>query len=126
MKLIWVVDDDDEMASAMQMMLKLLDYETRHFLSARLTAETLLAGERPDLLLLDINMPEVSGIDFLEFLRHRPEWNDLPVVMLSTEAADVTVDHAMAIGADVYVTKPVAIDELEAALQKAFKAHDKA
>lgn len=123
MKLIWVVDDDDEMASAMQMMLKLLDCETRHFLSARLTAETLLAGERPDLLLLDINMPEVSGIDFLEFLRSRPEWNDLPVVMLSTEAADVTVDHAMAIGADAYVTKPVAIDELEAALQKAFKAH---
>jgi CheY-like chemotaxis protein len=126
MKLIWVVDDDDEMASAMQMMLKLLDCETRHFLSARLTAETLLAGERPDLLLLDINMPEVSGIDFLEFLRSRPEWNDLPVVMLSTEAADVTVDHAMAIGADAYVTKPVALDELEAALQKAFNAHGKA
>jgi CheY-like chemotaxis protein len=126
MKMIWVVDDDDEMASAMQMMLKLLDCETRHFLSARLTTETLLAGERPDLLLLDINMPEVSGIDFLEFLRRRPEWNDLPVVMLSTEAADVTVDHAMAIGADAYVTKPVALDELEAALQKAFKAHGKA
>ena len=126
MKLIWVVDDDDDMASAMQMMLKLLDCETRHFLSARLTAETLLAGERPDLLLLDINMPEVSGIDFLEFLRSRPEWNDLPVVMLSTEAADVTVDHAMAIGADAYVTKPVALDELEAALQKAFTVHGKA
>jgi two-component system chemotaxis response regulator CheY len=68
-------------------------------------------------------MPEVSGLDFLEFLRRRKDWKDLPVVMLSTEAADVTVDKAMAIGADAYVTKPVALEELERALKKAFAAH---
>jgi len=44
-------------------------------------------------------MPEVSGLDFLEFLRRRKDWKDLPVVMLSTEAADLMVDKAMAIGA---------------------------
>jgi len=123
MKQIWIVDDDEEMVSAIRLMLKLLDYEAHHFFSARLAAQTLLAGEKPDLLILDINMPEVTGIDFLEFLRRRAEWKSLPVVMLSTEAADVMVDKAMSIGADAYVTKPVALEELEGAMNKAFKAH---
>ena len=120
---VWIVDDDQEMVDAIRLMVKILDYEERHFLSVRLAVQILLNGERPDLLILDINMPEVSGLDFLEYLRRREEWKDLPVVMLSTEAADVTVDKAMAIGADAYVTKPVALDELEKSLKKALAAH---
>jgi two-component system alkaline phosphatase synthesis response regulator PhoP len=123
MKRIWIVDDDEEMSRAVQLMLKLLEYESRAFLGARPAAQALLGGERPDLFILDINMPEVSGIDFLEFLRRRSESKNLPVIMLSTEAADVTVDRALALGADAYVTKPVAIDELERAIQKALIAH---
>jgi CheY-like chemotaxis protein len=120
---IWIVDDDEEMIRAVQLMLKLLDCETRAFLSARPAARTLLNGECPDLLILDINMPGVSGIDFLEFLRRRADMKNIPVVMLSTEASDVMVDQAMALGADAYVTKPVALDELEEAMKKAFRAH---
>jgi Response regulator containing CheY-like receiver, AAA-type ATPase, and DNA-binding domains len=123
MKTIWIVDDDEDMIRAVQLMVKLLDCETRLFYSARLAAQTLLNGEHPDLFILDINMPEVSGIDFLEFLRHRKNMMNIPVVMLSTEAADVMVDKAMALGADSYVTKPVAIEELENAMKMAFQAH---
>jgi DNA-binding response OmpR family regulator len=123
MKTIWIVDDDEDMIRAVQLMVKLLDCETRLFFSARLAAQTLLNGEHPDLFILDINMPEVSGIDFLEFLRHRKNMMNIPVVMLSTEAADVMVDKAMALGADSYVTKPVAIEELENAMKMAFQAH---
>ena len=124
MKTIWIVDDDEDMIHAVQLMLKLLNYNTRLFYSARLAAQTLLNSERPDLFVLDINMPEVSGIDFLEFLRRRSALVDIPVVMLSTEAADVLVDKAMDLGADAYVTKPVAIEELELAIKKAFQAHN--
>ena len=113
MTIIWHVDDDQEMLQAMDLMLKMIGFETRFFLRARPAAEALLAGGKPDALLLDINMPEVSGMDLLEFVRRRAEWNSLPVVMLSTEAADVTVDNAMQLGADGYVTKPVTIDELK-------------
>ncbi len=123
MKKVWIVDDDQEMVGAIRLMVKMLEYEERHFFSARQAAQLLLGGESPDLFILDINMPEVSGLDFLEFLRRRKEWKDLPVIMLSTEAADVTVDKAMAIGADAYVTKPVSLEELEKALKKAFAAH---
>jgi CheY-like chemotaxis protein len=125
MKKIWIIDDDQDMVGAIRLMVKMLDCEERHFFSARPAAQALLGGERPDVCILDINMPEVSGLDFLEFLRRRKDLKDLPVVMLSTEAADVMVDKAMAIGADAYVTKPVALEELEIAIQKALGAHGK-
>ena len=125
MKQVWIVDDDQEMANAMSMMLELLDCKVTRFLNARSAAQTLLTSEHPDMMVLDINMPEVSGLDLLEFLRRRSEWKDMPVVMLSSEAADVTVDRAMELGADGYVMKPVTIDELEKAINKAFKKYQK-
>ena len=68
-------------------------------------------------------MPEVSGLDMLEFLRRRKEWRNLPVIMLSSEAADITVDQAMQLGADGYVMKPATIDELEKVMSQAFYNH---
>ena len=123
MKQIWIVDDDEEMGLAISLMLELLECETRHFLDARTAVQTLLAGGRPDMMILDINMPEVSGMDLLEFLRRRREWKNLPVIMLSSEAADVIVDQAMRLGADSYVMKPVTIEELEKAMAQAFYKH---
>ncbi len=120
-KTIWLVDDDEEMLRAVALMLEMLNFKTRSFLHARQAAEALLKGEKLNLLLLDINMPEVSGLDMLEFVRRNKGWNRLPVVMLSTESADVTVDKALELGADGYVTKPVMLDELEKVLKQAFK-----
>jgi DNA-binding response OmpR family regulator len=125
MKQIWVVDDDEEMTRAIRLMLKLLDCEVTGFLNARSAAQTLLSGRQPDLMILDINMPEVSGMDMLEFLRRRAEWKHLPVLMLSSEASDVTIDKAMQLGADGYVSKPVTIEELEKAMNTAFQRHQK-
>lgn len=123
MKTVWIVDDDEEMGSAVALMLKLLDCTSKHFINARLGAQALLAGPVPDLMILDINMPEVTGLDLLEFIRRRKEWKDLPVIMLSSEAADVTVDRAMEIGADGYAMKPVTLEELEKAMAQAFYKH---
>jgi DNA-binding response OmpR family regulator len=123
MKQVWIVDDDEEMARAVSLMLKLLECETRHFIHPRPAAQAMLAGGHPDLLILDINMPEVNGLDMLEFVRRRREWKNLPVIMLSSEAADVMVDKAMEMGADGYVMKPVTIEELEKVMSQAFYRH---
>ncbi|MCJ7567545.1 MAG: response regulator [Anaerolineales bacterium] len=123
MRAVWIVDDDDEMSHAVKLMLQLLDSTVEIFRDARSAAKRLLAGERPDLIVLDINMPEVSGIDFLEFLRIRNDLKDIPVVMLSSETTDVQVDEAMRIGANAFVFKPVTIEELEEAIQKALPSH---
>ena len=109
MKQVWIVDDSEEMGRAVGLMLKLLDCDVTIFLSARSAVQPLLAGRRPDLMIVDINMPEISGLDLVEFLRRRPEWKDMPIVILSSEAADTMVDKALYYGADAYVTKPVTL-----------------
>lgn len=125
MKTTWIVDDDQDMIKALSLMLQLLDYDARAFHSARQAAKALLAGKRPDLMILDINMPEVTGLDLLEFIRSRRQWNTLPVIMFSSEAADVQVDRAMALGANAYIFKPVTIEELEDAIARATQSTHK-
>ena len=123
MKHVWVVDHDEEMNRAVGLMLKLLDCEVASFFNVRAAAQTLLIGRRPDLIILDINIPEVSGLDMVEFLRRRPESKNIPIVMLSSEAADTIVDKALELGADSYIRKPVTLQELEKAMTTAFDKH---
>lgn len=119
MRIVWIVDDDDEMSHAVTLMLQLLDFSVETFRDARSAAQKLLAGGRPELIVLDINMPEVTGIDMLEFLKIRTDLKHIPVVMLSSETTDAQVDEAMKLGANAFVFKPVTIEELEAAINKA-------
>ena len=123
MKQVWIVDDDEEMSRAVGLMLKMLDCDVISFHTARSAAKTLLTGKQPHLMILDINMPEVSGLDLLEFLRRRPEWRELPIIMLSSESADSAVDTALKLGADAYIMKPVTIQELERAMTTALHKH---
>jgi DNA-binding response OmpR family regulator len=123
MRHVWIVDDDEEMSRAVGLMLNLLDCDTTSFLTVRSAVQSLLTGKMPDLIILDINLPEVSGLDMLEFLRRRPEWKNLPIVMLSSESGDSIVDKALELGADSYVMKPVTIEELEKAMATSFSNH---
>ena len=123
MRDVWVVDNDEEMSRAVGLMLELLDCKVTAYKSVRSAAQTFVAGNRPDLIVLDVNMPDVSGLDMVEFLRRRPESRNLPIVMLSSEATDSMIDRALELGADSYITKPVTIEELEKAMATAFYKH---
>jgi two-component system chemotaxis response regulator CheY len=123
MRQVWVVDDDEEMNRAIRLMLNVLDCEVTSFHNARSAAQKLLTGKTPHLLILDLNMPEISGLDLLEFLRRRTEWKELPVVILSSESADSMVDKALQLGADAYVMKPVTIEELKKAMEISIHKH---
>jgi CheY-like chemotaxis protein len=123
MRDVWVVDDDEEMSRAVGLMLELLDCKVTAYNSVRLAVQTLVAGTKPDLIVLDVNMPEISGLDMVEFLRRRPASRDLPIIILSSEATDSIADEALALGADAYVTKPVSVEELEKAMATAFYKH---
>jgi DNA-binding response OmpR family regulator len=123
MKIAWLVDDDVDMARAIKLLLSLVDFEAIHYTGARDAAKEMMRGKLPDLLFLDISMPEVSGMDMLEFIRRRQEFNRLPIIMLTSEASDALVDRALEMGADAYVTKPATLEELENAIRDAFRTH---
>lgn len=119
----WHIDDDAEMSEAIALMMDMLGYEVTSYSEAPSAAKALQAGERPDLLLLDINMPQISGIDMLEYIRTKLKIDNLPIIMLSAEYMDSQVDEAYELGADAYVFKPVTLDELQAAIKKATNKH---
>jgi DNA-binding response OmpR family regulator len=123
MPLAWVVDDDDEMRQAIKLILELIEYEVVTYRDARSAARDLVQGNTPDVMILDIMMPQVTGIDMLEFMQRHRDLDKVPIVMLSSETTDVQVDEAMELGADAFVFKPVTIEELEAAIHEAISKH---
>lgn len=118
MKTAWTIDDDVEMGLIIRLMLKTMGFEARSFLHPREAVQAMLEDNVPDLIVLDMNMPGVTGIDVLEFIRGRDQWNHIPIIILSVESADEMVARALSLGADGYVIKPMTMDELEEAIEK--------
>jgi len=77
--------------------------------AALVVLDEVVAGRhpRPDVVLLDLNMPEASGVDVLRRVKGDPELRTIPVVVFSTSRADVDVAVAYAAGANAYVVKPL-------------------
>jgi DNA-binding response OmpR family regulator len=112
---ILVVEDNELIRAEVATMLALEGFEV---LEAENGADglRLLAGVRPDLILSDVMMPEMDGLAFLEATRRNARWAAIPFVMLSARGDEATAERALALGAFRYLTKPVAIESLLAAV----------
>jgi len=119
MNQVWIVDDDEEIGIALRSMLRILNYDQRIFTDARSSARALITDPTPDLILIDLNMPEVSGIELLDFIRGKPRLKNLPVVMISAETSPSAVENARRHGADDYLFKPISLRELQAGIDSA-------
>ncbi len=76
-----------------------------------------LDAPRPELILLDLNMPRMNGREFLRHFRGDDSFRDIPVVVFSTSEYERDKESCAALGADDFVTKPVDIDDFIAAVQ---------
>ncbi len=77
----------------------------------RRQGERYAAAVRPDLILLDLNLPRLDGRDLLRLLRDDPEFRTIPVVVLTTSDVQRDVETAYGLGANSFITKPVDIDQ---------------
>lgn len=66
-----------------------------------------LNQEKMDLFIIDINMPVMDGLKLIGILRQNPEYKDVPIVIVTTEGAEEDRKRALALGANVYITKPI-------------------
>lgn len=71
-----------------------------------------LAAFRPDLVLLDVMLPVISGFEVCQRIRENPEWNRVRILMLSAKGRELDISKGMALGADAYITKPFSTKEL--------------
>jgi CheY-like chemotaxis protein len=67
---------------------------------------------RPDLILLDVHLPDMKGDEVLALLRAEPALSDIPVVVISADATAHRIDRLLSAGASAYVTKPIDVDQL--------------
>jgi len=81
-------------------------------------ALALLETQKVDLILLDWNMPRLSGIDFLKQVRAMDQYRDLPIIMVTSEASKINVIEALKNGATDYITKPIKLDLFKQKLAK--------
>ena len=108
---ILVVDDEPDLVSTIQCRLKWCRCEVITAANGKEGLEKAI-GEKPDLILLDINMPVMNGREMLERLRNHPDLKDTPVIMLTAlcEAQDIATVSSY--GISDYITKPFDFTEL--------------
>lgn len=91
-----------------------------------LTGLTLVERERPDVVLLDINLPDVDGYEVVRRLRANQTSRSLPVVAITAKALPGDAERALAAGCDLYMSKPIAVRDLWATLERILSAQPKA
>ena len=116
-KTIYIVDDDPKIGDLFATVLRRDGYNASSFVSPVAMLETIDGDAVPDLILTDLMMPDMSGIDLLEALRERDL--TLPVIMMTAHSSVQTAVEAMRLGAFHYLQKPVNLEEMRALLHKA-------
>lgn len=108
---ILAVDDDPQMLATLETLLQPsgLNLIT---LNDSLKLWEVLEATAPDLLVLDIDMPHVNGIELCKAIRNDPKWNSLPILFLSSHTDAETIQQVFGVGADDYLSKPITGPEL--------------
>lgn len=108
-QLILIIDDEAGVRELLADALKLAGFDTLTAPDA-MVAQTILRTSKPDLLIVDINMPLMDGFEFIEKIRSNGD--QTPALMLSARADRADVTRGLTLGADDYVTKPFGLEEL--------------
>jgi two-component system, OmpR family, KDP operon response regulator KdpE len=114
---VLVVEDDPNLARALSINLRARGY-TVDLASGGRSALALVAERHPDVILLDLGLPDMDGVEVIEGVRG---WAKTPIIVLSARQTSHDKVRALDVGADDYVTKPFAMDELLARLRAALR-----
>ena len=121
MNKILIVDDSATMRKIIMRVLRQADFKADTVLEASNGVEgleRLVSDPDIQLILSDINMPEMNGIDFVKAVRTKHDAGSMPMVMITTEGGETMVQNALDCGANGYVTKPFTPESIRAELDK--------
>ena len=109
---VLVIDDDPALQKLIISLLRRGDMEAISAMDGTEARAVLSQDPLPDLVLLDLMLPEVSGIDLLKEFRGHPDLNNLPIIILSAIADPEQIREGLSEGADRYLTKPYLANNL--------------
>ena len=114
---ILVVEDEERIANFMRAVLLANGYEVLQAVNGR-AARTMISSHCPDLVLLDLGLPDMDGVEIIRFVR---EWSQLPIIVVSARMYEKDKILALDAGADDYITKPFGTGELLARIRTALR-----
>jgi DNA-binding response OmpR family regulator len=122
---ILVVDDQKDLLEMLDMVLTQEGYRVRTAASGN-EALAMIAAQKPDLILLDIILGDISGIKLTTKLKHETETTHIPIILLTAKDSETDIIVGLSVGADDYITKPfsnqVLLARIDALLRRAYPA----
>lgn len=115
---VLIIEDEADAAELFAEMMRVSGF---HVLKTTNSAPALsmMSADKPDVVIMDIMMPETSGLDILRQMRRDPALAGVPVVVVSAKSMPADIKNGMEAGASTYLTKPVGFLELKEAVEKA-------
>ena len=120
-KTVLIIEDEEDAAELFAEMMRVSGFRVLKT-SNSTPALTVMVTEKPDVVILDIMMPEISGLDILRQMRRDPQLANIPVVVVSAKSMPADIKNGMEAGASTYLTKPVGFLDLKEAVERALTA----
>jgi len=112
-KTILIADDSAAMRRMIVSTIELLDDYRIVEACSGFEALRILPHEKVDLILTDINMPDINGLELISYLRNNPNYKATPIIIISTEGSQKDIDRGKMLGADEYLVKPFNLTRLQ-------------
>jgi two-component system OmpR family response regulator len=107
---VLVIEDDEQLAKLLRMFLLMHEFVPRMANNRESITASLRIAPKPDVALLDVQLPDVDGFEVLARLKQHPVLKAMPVIMMTAKATREAVLKGLALGADGYITKPFDVD----------------
>jgi DNA-binding response OmpR family regulator len=114
-----VVEDDSQIGQLIKFIVEREGFDVIVAADGRVAQEAMATSMAPAVVLLDVMLPFVDGLQLIAEIRRHPSWKHCPAIMLSAKATDADRARALAAGADAYLVKPFLPDDLRACLKHA-------
>jgi len=115
---IVIIEDEPDTAEMYAEMMRISGYEVVKYYGG-LSAVAHLGDQDPDAVILDLMMPDLSGLEVLNYIKEKPDLSDLPVIIVSAKTMPEDVEKGLKAGAVAYLTKPVSFADLKVAIDGA-------
>lgn len=105
---VLIVDDEPSIITPLKFLMEQQNHDVRVVSRGRDVVPA-MEEKRPDLVMLDVMLPDYTGYELCEMIRERPAWDAVKIVLLTVKSREVDIEKGLSLGADAYITKPFAI-----------------
>ena len=117
MKIV-IIEDEPDTAEMFAEMMRISGYEVVKYFGG-LSAVAHLVEQKPDAVVLDLMMPDMSGLEVLHYIKAQPNLSGIPVIIVSAKTMPEDVEIGLKAGAVAYLTKPVSFSDMKESIEEA-------